>query len=159
MATGVSFSPEPPASPEDATVTGEAFWPSIDVNHFRDTMRVAGTTIPHARMEEALLQASLTVDTELAAWRLLQIEAGHDTLADVPSSAIGQQTRLTLTWRRAVYHYAAADLAESHADLMSKPTSADRNQEVFLSASDYRRNATHAVRDILGVTRTAVELI
>ena len=166
MANGVNFSPEAPASPAGSTVSGGDFWPSIDVNQFRDALRIGGTTVIHARMVEALQNAIFSIENELAAWYAAQIAAGYTTLRAVPSSeispAIGNtpaETKLTLTWRRAVYQTAGADLTETNRDLTATPTGTGRADDQAPTAGDYRRNATHAVRDILGRPRTSIGLI
>lgn len=166
MANGVNFSPEAPASPDDSTVTAGEFWPAIDVNHFRDALRIGGTTVAHPRLVEALQAAMFAVEDQLAGWQATQIAATYDTLAAVPSTVITEaaedvpaETKLTMTWRRAVYHTAGADLCETNRDLTVTPTGAARADEQAPTATDYRRNATHAIRDILGKTRTKVSLI
>lgn len=166
MANGVNFSPEAPASPAGSTVTAGDFWPEIDVNHFRDALRIGGTTIGHPRLVEALRSAMFAVEDQLIQWQAAQIAAAYATLAAVPSTVITEaagevpaETKLTMTWRRAVYHTAAADLCETNRDLTASQTGAARADEQAPTATDYRRNATHAIRDILKTTRTKVSLI
>ncbi|ESQ89990.1 phage head protein [Asticcacaulis sp. AC460] len=161
MTNGVSFSPEPALSPECDAVAMEAgsFWPQPSVNHFRDAMRIGGTSIPNDRMKEALLQAMLSVDLDLTEWTALKVEAGYDLLIEVPSPKIGDETKLVMLWRRAVYHTAAADLSETHGDITATPAGAGRDQETYLTAGDYRRNATQALRALQGLKRTRSSLI
>lgn len=150
--------------PEDATPEGQKvacgpFWPDIDINDFRNKMRVGGTTLPAARLQEAIEGAVLTALNDLIDWQAAQTALGYDTLADVPSIALGGETRLTIAWRRAVYAYATADLTETHRDMGATPTGMNRTEPVILSADDHRRNGLQAVRDILGVNRVTSELI
>lgn len=156
-------SPAAPVTPPNTTVAAGSFWPAIDVNDYRDVMRVGTTTITDPRIKTALRGAIVTTLRDLADWKATQIAAGHDTLAAVPSENLGTgeqpDTLLMIAWRRAVYSYATADLAETHRDLTATKPGAVKAEEVCLTADDHRRNALHAVRDILDVGRTAVELI
>ncbi|WP_443750389.1 head completion/stabilization protein [Asticcacaulis solisilvae] len=157
--TGFISIPPEPASPDGTMVLGEEFWPAVDLNHFRDTMRIGASTIPDARLTEALQVAIADVQEDLADWRATQEAAGYDTLATVPSPPIGAETRLTFRWRRAVYSYATADLSETHQDITATAAGAGQSEAMGPSVGDHRRNALHAIRDILGVGRSTVELI
>lgn len=164
--SGFIASPPAPASPNGSTVTAGKFWPAIDVNRFRDAMRIGNQDIPHPRVVEALLGAAIIVDDNLASWRATQEAAGHASLAAVPAETIsygsaGDQTesRLIILWRRAVHAFAAADLVETHRDVTATSTGLKRDHPQATTPDDHRRNAIHAIRAILGVRRTAVELI
>lgn len=166
MTFGMTASPAPPDSAPGSTVAMGPFWPEIALADVRDIMRVGGTTIPDPRLIEALRAAIVSVDEELADWKAAQLDAGYETLLDVPSatmaadgSGVPTLTRLSWTWRRAVLAMATADLTETHRDLTATREGAARAEEIMPTADDHRRNATHAIRDILGVPRTAVELI
>lgn len=152
-------SPAPAATAEGAVISLWPFWPDIDVNHFRDVQRIGGTLIPDARLAEALTGAALGVDGDLSEWRAAQEGVGHSSLEAVPAPLFGDESRLVLLWRRAIYAYATADLRESHGDVTATGTGQGRAEWLDMSAEDYRRNAIHAIRDILGKGRTAVELI
>ncbi|MXO66240.1 head completion/stabilization protein [Altericroceibacterium endophyticum] len=135
------------------------FWPDLDLNHFRDSQRIGGTLIPETRVADALMGGVIAVDRELQLWRAKQELAGFTTLATIPSPAIGAETRLMRLWRRAVFAYATADLVETHRDVTATGTGQAAGAELDQRAEDHRRNATHAIRDILGKTRTTVDLI
>lgn len=157
--SGFIASPPAPASPPDATVNAGTFWPAIDLNLFRDTMRIGGTAIPEARVKEAIIGGIITVGDLLHDWRDSRLAEGRTRLQDVPADQIDGTSRLVLLWRRAVHAMATADLIETHADVSATKTGADRADVIAPTADDHRRNATHAIRDILGQGRTAVELI
>jgi len=156
---GFVSSPAPAATPPGEMLACGPFWPDIDINHFRDAQRIGGTLIPNARLCDALLGAVMAVESDLAEWRAAQEEGGFASLALVPSVQIGTQKRNVLLWRRAVYAMATADLVETHRDVTATGTGQGAMGELDLRAEDHRRNATHAIRDILDRTRTAVELI
>jgi hypothetical protein len=76
-----------------------------------------------------------------------------------PAAQIDGVSRLEECFRRAVRFYAAAELAEIHRDITATAEGSARADAQLLSADDYRRLATAAVRDILGKTRVTAELI
>lgn len=152
-------SPAPAVTTPGKQLACGPFWPDLDINHYRDSQRIGGTNIPDARVETALIEAVLTADGDLAAWRDSQIAAGHDALADVPSRQIGGQHRISLLWRQAVYGLATADLIETHRDVTATGTGQARGDALDDRAEDHRRTAIHAIRAIKGKDRTTVELI
>ena len=157
--SGFVSSPAPAATPPGTDLDFGPFWPSIDVNHFRDTQRIGGTAIPDARLTAALIGAVIAVEHDLSAWRADREAEGKAKLEDVAQDTYGTEGRLVLLWRRAVYAFATADLAETHRDVTATNTGQARAPELDNRADDHRRNGIHAVREILGVNRTAVELI
>jgi hypothetical protein len=152
-------SPAPAATPSGTVIACGPFWPDIDVNHFRNAMRIGGTAIPDARLADVLMNAVVTVLHDLSTWQAAQELAGFATLVTVPQVQIGTVKRLELLWRRAVYGFATADLAETHRDMTATATGQARAPELDMRADDHRRNAIHAIREILGKDRTTVELI
>lgn len=157
--SGFISSPAPAVTTPGTMLACGPFWPDIDLNHFRDSQRLGGTAIPDIRIKGALLGSVLIVDDDLAEWRMAQEALGHASLADVPSPSIGDDSRLMLLWRRAVYAYATADLRETHGDVTATVTGQARADWGDMSAEDHRRNGLHAIRAIKGVGRTTVELI
>lgn len=159
MAGFVSSPPSSaPAPTPDDLVAGDAFWPDVSLATFRDSARIV-TQVTDARARDALRGGMLSVRRELSAWQLMAVLAGADRLADVHDAEVDGEAALVILYRRAVFAYAAADLAETHGEISATGEGRDRAEEIAVSADDHRRNATHAIRDILGTTRTAVELI
>lgn len=151
--------PPSPASPPDSEVPGDGWYPSIDCNALRTALRL-GELVTHPRLVGAVEGAQLTVEAELAVWRADREAAGAASLAAVePDRTSGGNHRLTLLYTRAVRFHAAAELAETHRDLTATQDGQARADTEATTAEEYLRRATHAVRDILGTTRTAVELI
>ncbi|WP_398501341.1 head completion/stabilization protein [Variovorax sp.] len=151
--------PPTPASPAASVVPGDGWYPDIDCNDFRNALRM-GEMVTHDRLVGAIEGAQVTVERELAAWRAACEMWGAATLAEVePNRLSGGKHRLTLIYTRAVRMHAAAELAETHRDLTATQDGQARADTDETTAREYLRRATHAVRDILGVTRTAVELI
>ena len=157
----MSFAVVPPApqSPANTAVSAGAFWPSVDCNQARDALRLADI-VTHERLLAELHGAMITVTGELRGWRALREADGFATLAAVdPTDLIDDQTRGEVLFIRAVRFHAAACLAELHRGIGSTNEAITRGDTEAITAADYRRLATHAIRDILGETRTVVELI
>lgn len=153
------FLPPEPASPAHALVPGDGWYPDVDCNALRDALRI-GEMVTHARLVAAVQGAQLTVEGELAQWRADQEANGAASLAAIaPARTIGGEHRLTVLYTRAVRFHTAAELAETHRDLTATQDGQARSDTEATTAEEYLRRATHAVRDIQGETRTAVELI
>jgi hypothetical protein len=159
--SGFIASPPSPASPAGAKVTGGTFWPEIDLNKFRDAMRIGGSEITDARLMPALSDAIVSVGRDLKAWRLANIAEGYTTLAAVPcdDDEIDGETAYVGLWRRAVYATATADLVETHRDITATAEGARRAEEFMPGAADHRRNAIRAIRAILGRPGISVDLV
>lgn len=157
--SGFISSPAPAATPPGAMLECGPFWPDIDLNHFRDSQRIGGTLIPDQRVKDALLGGVMAVEVDLGAWRTALEEGGNVRLADVPQPQIGNEKRLLMLFRRAVYAYATADLVETHRDVTASGPAQNALGEMDQRAEDHRRIAIHAVRDMLGTGRTTVGLI
>lgn len=157
MTTGL-VSIHSPTSPADVTVENDGWFPDISLDAARNAERITDT-ITADRLKWAAINAVLTVNSDLSTWRLSQLDAGHASLAAVPSVAIGGQSRITQLYLRAVYSLMHADLIERYPDYSMTLKAADRSAELAPAGDDHYRNARWAVRDILGVSRTTVELI
>lgn len=157
--SGFIVTPADPVTPEGEAIICGPFWPDIDVNAFRDAMRVGGNTVPDPRIKEALRGGVITALNDLTAWQATQEALGYLTLSEVPAIAIDGETRLTLSWRRAVFAYAAAELAETHQDITAAATGATQGEAIAPTADHLKRDGLRAVRDILGQPRITTELI
>lgn len=144
------------------TIAGDGWWPDLSIAAFRDARRV-GTLVTDGRVRDALAAASLSVAIQLMMWRAARELLGAATLAGVLlpllPATIGDEATAIVLWRRAVYSSAAADLVDTHHDI-SATESWRRDQDVRMTAVDeLRRDATAAIRDLLGRTRAKVALI
>lgn len=156
--SGFVAAPLAPTAPIADTIAGDGWWPPLSIAAFRDAMRL-GTMVSDRRAHEALLGAAITVGHALAGWRTAHVAAGAEALGDVAGSDVGGERRASVLWRRAVYATAAADLAETHNDISATDQGRKSNDARATSAADHRRNATAAIRDLLGVTRSRVALL
>lgn len=139
-------------------MTGDAFWPGLSISGFQSEMRIPEEVDP-ARLRAALRGGMLQIRGELRLWKAGHVLAGAATLAAVDSEEIDGEPAVELLYRRAVFHAAAAELAETHSDIAATGDGQERNEARRDAAGELRRLATLAIRDMLGVTRTSVELI
>lgn len=151
--------PPSPASPPDSVVEGDGWWPAIDCNAMRDALRL-GDTVPQARLIAAIEGGLITVDGELADWRAArEAEGVADLESFEPDRTLGGKPRAVLLFTRAVRFAAAAELAELHRDMTATAHGQARADDEQLTAADYRRLCTQAIRDMIGTPRCTVELI
>lgn len=158
----MSFVANPPApnipTVADDQVDGDRWWPGFSIADFRASARIP-EAVTAIRVRDALVGAMISADVELAAWRAAREAEGHDELAAVPGPELAGEKRAVLLHRRAVYAYAAADLAETHSDIGATQHGRDRREERASSADEHRRNATVAIRDLRGAGRSKVALV
>lgn len=155
--------PPAPASPGNTVVTAGEWWPEIDCNAMRDALRI-GEIVTHDRLVHEIQNGLITVLGELRAWKALRVADGYASLAEfaaaeMPGDQVDGVSHVEHLFIRAVRCSAAATLVELHRDIAATEQGQNRSEAVLPTAADYRRMATWAVRDMLGVTRTAVELI
>lgn len=141
-----------------AAIVNSAFWPDIDIEHARETMRLDGTVTP-IRIREALVNAMAWANSELRAWRLEQQAAGHATLAAVPAEEIDGESIKLAQYRRAVYCQAAANLTERFRGFDATGQGQKRADDLAPDIDELRRDSRHAIADIQGRLRAFVELI
>jgi hypothetical protein len=147
-----------PSSPR-TVVEHDGWYPATDPAQLREAMRVT-EAVTDARLLDAIYGAQDYVGRELRRWRLEREAAGAASLEAVePDVQIDFEPALVRRYRRAVFHLVMADIVEAYRDITATKDGADRAEQKALGAAEYRRNATHAIRDILGVDPTDVELI
>ncbi|MDB5717266.1 MAG: head completion/stabilization protein [Sphingomonas bacterium] len=150
--------PVPPAAGPEAVIVNDGWFPDVDPAKVRTAINVRDGVSP-ARLREAILSAIISAGVDLAAWAALRTAEGRATLAAVPAPTLDGESRLVLLYHRAICAFVKAELAERYRD---NDLTGDGQREVGAlagSIDDLRRDARHAIRDFLGRTRTAVELI
>lgn len=159
MSGFVANAPNAAPAPDEAPIAHGDFFPGIKLSSVRNSLRTPTAVTPD-RLTDAIFAAMLSVGLELADWAEAQRAAGFATLAAVaPTDTIGGEPRLVRLYHRAILSFAGAELADTHSDISATADGQKRLEERALTADEHRRNATHAIRDIIGATRTSVELI
>lgn len=148
----------PPAATIDPVVANDGWFPDIDVAALRRAMRIRESVTPD-RLRDAVLGAMITVDNDVTAWRFTQITTGHADLAAVPAPRFGGESRLAILYRRAVGCFAKADVVERYRDIDTTAAGDRKVEDLEPSIDELRRDGRHAIRDLIGTTRTTVELI
>ncbi len=151
----------PPRDPAPlGKVSAGPWWPEIDLAALRDAMRLDGTITPQ-RLLPAVQEAVAATIGQLAAWAKTREDEGHASLAAVPALQIDGESINVQRFRRAVHCHAKANLLERYSDYdtTGRERGKDQGEARDDQAEHHRRDATWAVRDILGASRLTVELI
>ncbi|MCK4152008.1 head completion/stabilization protein [Ralstonia pseudosolanacearum] len=159
MSSFIAAAPVPAsAQPRSQPIGNDGFFPDIDVDQARAAMRLDGTVTPE-RMRAALVEAVLSVNDELAAWKSGHVAAGCGTLAAVPAQQIDGLSRHVHRYLRAVYCMAMAWLIERYRAFDATATGDRKAEAENTSVNDLRRDVRWAISDITGAPRATVELI
>lgn len=147
------YDPEPDA-PIPAT-----WFPTIDPAAVRKEYRIRDA-VTATRLRSALIGAIVTVANDLSDWKARQLAAGHSSLAEVPCDfeIDGEPCHVHL-YLRAVALYAKAEIVERYRDIDMSGTGERRAEDLEPTPGELRRDALHAVRDLLGKSRTTIDLI
>lgn len=145
-------------APAAAHINTDPFWPSIDLELLREALRIDSSVTP-ARLETAAIAAAISVNRELAKWRMTKQTDGYTTLAEVPSEAIADQTEYVHLYVRAVQAATGAEVCERYRSYDTTNVGDKKAETLQFNIDEYRRDQRWAVRDILGRARTTVELI
>jgi hypothetical protein len=146
------------ADPAPALIINDGWFPDIDPAMFKDQQRIRDSVTP-ARMREALIAAILTVRRDLKAWAAGHRAAGAAKLEAVEAERIDNTSELVLLYRRAVFTAAKAELVERYRDIDTTGAGQRKADDLDPSVTELRRDSLHAIRDMLGVGRTTIELI
>lgn len=153
-----SVIPEPSTS-VDGEIAAD-WYPAVNLDRLRLDQRI-GTrqVVTPERLRDAVRAALLSIDNQLGGWAASQTFAGYASLADVPAKKIDGVSRLVIAFHRAVGALTKAEQIERHRDL-DTTAGGDRDAGALdPTIGELQRDAVHAIRDILGRTRTDVELL
>lgn len=138
------------------TLTNNGFYPDIDLEHARKSLRLDGA-VTDERLEQAAISAVLDVNHDLQP--LAAKYKDFSSLADVPSDQVGGDSALLHLYRRAVYCSIGAEIAERYRSYDSTAQGNQRADDLTPSIDEYRRDSRFAIRDLLKRVRVTVELI
>lgn len=148
-----------PAKPtSEPPIAIGSFWPDIDPVEIREQQRI-DNTIPPQRLRAALIEAAATAIEALAAWKIIQVEAGIASLDAIEAEQIDNTSLLVHRFRRAVGCLAKALIVERYRDFDTTGRG-ERNAEPLVDTiADCRRDYHHAIADIIGRPHSTIELI
>jgi hypothetical protein len=139
-------------------INTDPFWPSIDLEDVRGTLRLDASVTP-IRLETATIAAAIGINREFATWRRTKQAKGYAALADVPAEKIEDKSELVHLYQRAIYAATGAEICERYRSYDSTNSGNQNADELTPSIDELRRDQRWAVRDFLGLGRTTVELI
>lgn len=134
------------------------FFPAINVNDFRNTQRLDGT-ITTPRIKTAIIDAILTVNEDLYSWRLAKQMNGINSISDLTDELINGESKFVILYKIAVYSWANALLNEQYINFDATAKAKSDIIPDVESTGNLYRNARNAIRDILGKSRSTMELI
>ena len=141
-----------------AIIVNDGWFPDIDPAMFKEQQRIRDNVTP-ARMREALISAILAVRSDLRAWAAGHRSAGSARLEAVQADRIDNTSELVLLYRRAIFTRAKAEVVERYRDVDLTKDGERKAEDLDTTVGELRRDSIHAIREMLGVTRTTVELI
>lgn len=145
------------APPESVNVANDGFFPDIDLAKLREVVRLDGT-VTDVRLRQAVIEAIININPELADWKDLQLAAGIATL-DAMTPRIDGTSYQQQQYLVAIYRTVKADLNEKFSNFDATKSGVDEAERLQLIIDTERRLVRLAIRQILGRRQTTVELI
>lgn len=131
-----------PVETAEPPVKNTFFWPDIDLQQLRESLRYEGT-VTAQRLRLAVKTAISEVNAELYDWRADQMAAGFKMLADVPAEALDGVSEKITHYLAAVEAITAATIAERYRGYDASGTK--KAGEVEASADEYWRDARFSI--------------
>ncbi|WP_085600864.1 MULTISPECIES: head completion/stabilization protein [unclassified Pseudomonas] len=139
-------------------INTDPFWPSIDLDQVRATLRIDGSVTP-ARLETAVINTAINVNRELEAWQLSKQAQGYSELREVPARQVNSESVQVHLYRRAIEAGVGAEVCERYRSYDSTNAGNRKAEELAPNIDDYHRDLRWAIRDFLATPRTTVDLI
>jgi hypothetical protein len=146
------------AQASELCVINDGWWPDIDASQLRAAQRI-DSSVSDTRLQVAITGAMITVNRDLVAFKACNVLLGYKGLAEVPADTISGASYLVQLYNRAVSCLACSELSERYRSYDTTNAGSQNADELTPSIDEYRRDARWAIRDLLGLGRTTVELI
>lgn len=156
IATAPASAPDAP--PDANRIENDGWFPDIDMGLARVSLRLDGT-VTDERLRGALVDAIVSVNRDLRTWQGARASLGATSLAEVQAPKVDGESVKVSRYRTAVHRLARASLTERYRDFDSTKSGHQKADELGCTVDDDRRDARWAIRDILDMPRTTVELI
>ncbi|UNM96723.1 head completion/stabilization protein [Ignatzschineria rhizosphaerae] len=135
-----------------------SFWPSIDIQDFKQKARVP-TFVDDEAAFHFLQRAALVFFNDVGLYALNQREQGYNTLAEVPSEMIGEQTKQEILFEAAIFAYTKKLIVDHYQDIdLTRRAGEDKLKEVDNSASAWSAEYLKNVRMFLNEPTSFVGL-
>lgn len=155
MSTLVIAAPRP-AETAEPPVKNTFFWPDIDLQQLRESLRYEGT-VTAQRLRMAVKTAIAEVNAELFDWRAEQMAAGFRTLGAVPAETLDDVNEKVTYYFAAVEAVTAAVIVERYRGYDAGGTK--KAGEIEASADEYWRDARFSISRIGGRHGCIVSLL
>lgn len=140
--------PQPrPADAAEPQIVNTFFWPDVDLQRLRETLRYEGT-ITAARLRQAVKTAISEVNAELYDYRAEQMASGFTVLSEVPADMLDGESEKLTNYFDAVSHLTAATIVERYRGYDANGTK--KVDEIKASADEYWRDARFSISKIAG---------
>lgn len=145
---------------DNLEINNISFFPAINISDVRKTQRLDGT-VTTERLKAAITSAIIAVNDDLYSWRITKQAAGITSINDLSDQQINGESKYLLLYKHAVYSWANALLNEQYInfDATAKAKAKGEIEPNIDSIGNLYRNARYAIRDILGKSRSTMELI
>lgn len=140
------------------TITNNTFFPDLKLADFRAQYRV-DDTVTDERITQQLSTAMMGVNYELWFWQNKQVSEGYNSLEDVPGENYGNITDKQHYYYTAVFAKAKALIIEKYRDFDSTGHGNDKADNMGSLIDDYKTESREAIRRLLAISRSTVELI
>lgn len=142
----------------DKPVKNDGFFPDIDTIQIRLDARIIDA-VTFDRLKQTVIRSMLTINRDLKAWKAEQLKAGYTSLSDVPADRIADQSVYVASYYQALLSLVRADMIERFRDVDTTGKGHKDVDDLTPAIGELKRDARHAIRDILGKTRTTIALI
>lgn len=136
----------------------DGWFPAVVPAEVRAQARLDGT-VTKARLHQAIVQAIVDVNRELAARKIMLLADGVSSLADLDGPKVDGKSVWLIYYQTAICAHVQAGLSELYRDFTTTGQAEDMAQAMEVRASEHRRNLRWAISALLDLSRTTVELI
>ncbi|KFA59057.1 Phage head completion-stabilization protein [Gilliamella apicola] len=143
---------------DNIEISNISFFPAINISDVRKTQRLDGT-VTTERLKAAITSAIIAVNDDLYSWRITKQAAGITSINDLSDQQINGESKYLLLYKHAVYSWANALLNEQYINFDATAKAKGDIEPNIDSIGNLYRNARYAIRDILGKSRSTMELI
>lgn len=143
---------------EDVEITNMSFFPNIKIKKVREAQRIDGT-VTTERLKNAIISAIITVNNDLTQWRLIQQAQGINSVDELTEELIDGKSKYLHLYKHAVYCWANALINDRYLNYDATAKAVKQIEPEQQSAGDLYRDARYAIRDILGKSRSTMELV
>lgn len=136
-----------------------SFWPAITVKDFKENGRVP-TMVDDVAALYFLKRAFIFFLDDIGDYESRMRVDGIESLAEVVSPKVGNQTRQEILYESSIFAYAKKLICDDYKDIdLTRRAGDDKAKEVESSASAWHAEYLQSVRAFLGKSRSAVALI